>query len=216
MTVKATVRTKDRRRTVTALLGQTAPSVVDGRGGWAEVDRPRRPGAVEWVGTKPLKATLTLMLDGWARNKSVQSQIKAIEAMCPANPTKEQTAVYVTGAWPIPPATPWQIQTVTWDVDGMLRNPKGQIVRVEVSLELIELRVAEVVISRTSPAKRSGSKTGKSGREKQRTVTVRRGDTLSSIAAKYLDSASRWKEIADENNLRSPNNLRVGQKLRLP
>lgn len=213
MTVRATLRTSDRRHTLTVPLGQTAPDVADGRGGWSVVDRPRKPGAVEWVGTKPLTASLTLMLDGWAANVSVAPLVKVIDEMAPSRPTREPKAVYVTNAWPIPPTVPWQIQAVTWGVDEMLRNAKNHIVRVEVTLELVEMRVAEVVLSRTSPAKRS--KTA-SGGGTTRTVTVRRGDTLGGIAAKYLGSASRWTEIAVENHLRSPNHLVVGQKLRLP
>jgi len=47
---------------------------------------------------------------------------------------------------------------------------------------------------------------------------VRTGDTLSSIAAQYLGSATRFHEIfeANRDRLRDANDLRVGQELRLP
>jgi LysM repeat protein len=61
------------------------------------------------------------------------------------------------------------------------------------------------VSSKPAPSKPSG-----------RTVTVRRGDTLSAIAARYLGRASRWPEIARLNGVRDPRMLRVGQVLRLP
>lgn len=51
-----------------------------------------------------------------------------------------------------------------------------------------------------------------------REYTVRKGDTLYSIAAKHLGSGSRWQELMDLNSEKlrgSPRNLRPGQVLRL-
>jgi len=47
---------------------------------------------------------------------------------------------------------------------------------------------------------------------------VQRGETLSSIAAKHLGSATRFEEIflANTGQLRSPDDLRVGMELRIP
>nr|WP_244164652.1 LysM domain-containing protein [Streptomyces silaceus] len=49
-----------------------------------------------------------------------------------------------------------------------------------------------------------------------RTYTVRKGDTLSSIAAAQLGDDARWREIARLNGLQDPDAIRVGQKLKLP
>ncbi|MFC8124645.1 N-acetylmuramoyl-L-alanine amidase [Streptomyces sp. NPDC057302] len=48
------------------------------------------------------------------------------------------------------------------------------------------------------------------------TYTVRKGDTLSTIARAKLGDAARWREIAKLNNLPDPDELKVGQKLKLP
>jgi len=47
---------------------------------------------------------------------------------------------------------------------------------------------------------------------------VQRGETLSSIAAKYLGSAARYDEIfsANSDRLKDANDLRVGMELRIP
>ncbi|MGX4657844.1 BTAD domain-containing putative transcriptional regulator [Micromonospora sp. SCSIO 07396] len=58
----------------------------------------------------------------------------------------------------------------------------------------------------------------------RRTVTVRRGDTLSGIAARRLDDADRWRDIYSLNrgarfttgSLTDPNLIQPGWKLRLP
>jgi LysM repeat protein len=46
-----------------------------------------------------------------------------------------------------------------------------------------------------------------------KTYRVQKGDTLSSIASQYGTS---WKALADHNGLTNPNQLRVGQELRIP
>ena len=45
---------------------------------------------------------------------------------------------------------------------------------------------------------------------------VQFGDTLSSIADKKLGNSNRWSEIARLNNLQSPYNLFIGQRLKMP
>ncbi|HEY6683426.1 MAG TPA: LysM peptidoglycan-binding domain-containing protein [Propionibacteriaceae bacterium] len=55
-------------------------------------------------------------------------------------------------------------------------------------------------------------------RDGQRVVTVRRGDTLSSIAERELGAAARWTEIfhANRAQLNDPDELAVGMRLVLP
>jgi nucleoid-associated protein YgaU len=51
-----------------------------------------------------------------------------------------------------------------------------------------------------------------------RRYVVRRGDTLRSIAARFLGDASDWPRIyrVNRDRLRSPTELRVGMELRIP
>jgi len=52
----------------------------------------------------------------------------------------------------------------------------------------------------------------------QRIHIVQRGDTLSSISAKYYGSSKQWRKIltANRNNLPDPNRLSPGTKLIIP
>lgn len=45
---------------------------------------------------------------------------------------------------------------------------------------------------------------------------VKSGDSLGSIAMKFLGETSRWREIADLNDIVNPNRIQVGQVLQLP
>ena len=47
------------------------------------------------------------------------------------------------------------------------------------------------------------------------TYTVKKGDTLSEIAKKYLGSASKYKQLAALNNIKNPNLIYVGQVIKL-
>lgn len=49
-----------------------------------------------------------------------------------------------------------------------------------------------------------------------RTYTIKKGDTLGSIASSQLGTAKRWKEIQDANPGLKPTDLRVGQSIKLP
>jgi nucleoid-associated protein YgaU len=53
---------------------------------------------------------------------------------------------------------------------------------------------------------------------RQRIHIVQKGDTLSSISAKYYGSARQWRKIvaANRDNLRDPNHLIPGTKLLIP
>lgn len=46
--------------------------------------------------------------------------------------------------------------------------------------------------------------------------TVKEGDTLFTIAAKYYNDGYKYSEIAQENNLTNPDSIEVGQQLEIP
>lgn len=53
------------------------------------------------------------------------------------------------------------------------------------------------------------------GKEIPNTYTVKKGDSLWKIAQTMLNDGSRYKEIAEKNNIVNPNKIQVGQILRL-
>ncbi len=66
-----------------------------------------------------------------------------------------------------------------------------------------------------SPGTTADTGTGSSSEQRH---TVQRGETLSSLAAKYLGSANRFEEIyqANTDRLRNPNDVRPGMELQIP
>ena len=52
-------------------------------------------------------------------------------------------------------------------------------------------------------------------KEPSTTYTVKKGDTLWTIAQKQLGNGNKWQDIAKINNISNPNKLQVGQVLKL-
>lgn len=213
MSARITLRTADRRHTLTAALGPTQPEVSDGRGGWEEVPRPRRPAVVQWMGPTAMKASVELFLDAWKTGGTITAQLAVVDALAPPRGTTEGPVLYVIGSPIVSSTIPWVAQKVSF-YDWLERHD-GQPARVTVTFELIEHRVADVV-TRSSPAKRSGARNGTPSRGQPRRHVVKAGESLTSIAAKELGKASRWAEIAKLNGIRDPKRIRVGQSLTLP
>ena len=210
-TMSITLKTSDGRHTLTGLIGQNEPRVTDGRGGWQEVARTRKPAVIEWLGPASHKATIEILLDAWASGGTIDSQLAIVEAIAPLSPTVETPTVYVVG-WPLIPSTiPWVVQTAI--PSDALRRRDGRMARVTMTFDLLQWRQGDVVV-RNSPGKAAASKAGTSA-SKPRTVVVRKGDTLGALAARYLGSASKWTVLAKLNNIRSPNNLKVGTTIKL-
>ncbi len=46
--------------------------------------------------------------------------------------------------------------------------------------------------------------------------TIQAGDTLSAVALKYFGDAGRYKDISHYNNLSNPDDIKVGQQIRIP
>ena len=67
-----------------------------------------------------------------------------------------------------------------------------------------------------SPAKSATKHKGKSG--DSQTYTVQEGDTLASISRRFYKTSKRWREIQDANESKvdDPDNLKAGQKLKIP
>jgi nucleoid-associated protein YgaU len=75
------------------------------------------------------------------------------------------------------------------------------------------------------PAKQGAAAAGKTAAARERkadeppparTHKVKKGDTLSKLAARYLGDATRWREIQRLNDISDPTAVREGATLKLP
>lgn len=190
-------------------LGVDLPARTDGLGGWQEVTRPRRKSLTEYIGPAVDKLNLPIKCDGFPHT-SVQADVDWLGDL--GRRDGEQSPVFrVTGpVWLS--GNLFVCDSVDWG-DFARSGTTGDLVRQSLTLHCWRYEAANSVIS-TSPAKKHSGK--HSGSSHPKTYTVRKGDTLQKIAAKVYGKASDWHRIADANNLRDPNHLKVGQVLKLP
>jgi LysM repeat protein len=82
--------------------------------------------------------------------------------------------------------------------------------------QIDEGRPRASVTATKSPAKSSPKHKGKS--DDAQTYTVQEGDTLASISRRFYKTSKRWRDIRDanENKVDDPDNLKAGQKLKIP
>lgn len=190
-------------------LGLDMPARSDGLGGWQEVPRPRRKSLTEYVGPAVDKLDLSLQCDGFPHT-SVQADVNWLADL--GGRDGNQSPVFrVTGpVWMS--GQLFVLNSLDWN-DFIRDANTGVLVRQNLTLHCWKYEAASSVIS-GSPAKKHSGKS--SGSSHPNTYTVRAGDTLQKIAARFYGSSSDWHKIAAANNLRDPNYLKAGQVLKLP
>lgn len=188
-------------------LGDGQVKKSEGFGGWAEIDRPRDVSMTEWQGSKPFKLNVPIMFDGLSANVSQEDNIDRLENLGYKLPGQKEPPIINIGGVVFGKLTFWRwvIQNIDWGdsirrEDGVrLRQPGVVTLQQYVASDTIR-----IINAHHSKHKRS------------RSYTVKKGDTLQKIAAKLLKKSSRWKDIANLNNIRDPKKIKVGQRLKVP
>jgi len=215
---------------VRALRGDTPPVPVGGFGGWSLVARPRRKSLTQWQGIDPFQLQLSLVLDGVRGDRSVEADCLTLEQMAqPVGPRLAPPVVTVVGVVPHP-----ELDYVigdgnaggglSWDA-APIYSRSGYRIQQKVTVTLLEYVAADRVAAtpaaaraRQASAASSASAAAAAGGKAPaaRAYTVRSGDTLTSIAARLLGSASRWTELATLNGVADPYTLVIGGQVKLP
>lgn len=205
---------------LTAQLGNGAPA-ISGGGGWSVVSREKQVGMTEWTGYEPYTMDIPIVFDGFVEDKSVEGSISSLYwfMRAPVGPRHEPAVLTVSGPIPLT-SLRWVINNITpsTTADDEIRNDHGLRVRFTATVTLLEHVPGDVLVAhKKSPAKKHKASSGRKGNTtRTKTYIVKRGDTLGTIAAHLLHSASKWHSIAKLNGIRDPNSVKVGQKLKIP
>jgi nucleoid-associated protein YgaU len=208
--------------TVQVQLGDSAPRVTQGYGGWEEVERPGRVSLTDWRGFKPIGVELELYLDRFIDGTSVEDLIDIIEALAGRGKKGTQgepplLIVNTAGVMPhdyhASPEQRWVINDLAYDDEGTIVNDAGNRCRCPLTLSLLQHvaggRLADrALAARLKLQNRAGAARG--------TYTAKKGDTLVTIARKKLGDPGRWVELAQLNNIRDPRSIKPGAHIRLP
>ena len=215
---------------VRALRGNTPPVPAGGFGGWQLVARPRRKALTRWKGINPFQQTLSLIFDGFDTDTSVEDSCLTLERMAqPPAARTDPPLIKIVGAVPHPELV-YVIgdgnggDGLAWDASPIY-SPSGYRVRQEVVITLLEYVPDDRIAGLPAASRARQQASSDSARAaaaagghptRSHTYTVKGGDTLTSIAARELGSATRWTEIGQLNGLADPYHLTVGQQLRMP
>lgn len=106
-----------------------------------------------------------------------------------------------------------ELQKINADVLG-----EGTNLKVGMKIKVVQATVTTVAVKPAAPAKAPAKAEPKKEQPKQaqRSYVVLKGDNLGTISQKLLGSSRRMAEIVKLNGLKDPNDIRVGQTLKIP
>jgi nucleoid-associated protein YgaU len=185
--------------------------------GWQTLTRLRRTSTTDYAGGAPISQTIPFVLDGTAggAQDSVETPMSRLYTIMLSR-TGEfgQPQVFTLRGIPIPLFNRLWVLTDISITSEMRRNTDGLRIQVVGSITILEYVGATIILS---PAKKSKAKSSTaSSSSSVRYYVVKRGDTLEKIAALEYHQASKWRLIAQANNLRDPNSIKPGQRLKIP
>ena len=223
-----TIRSNDPEIVFRAYFGDGAPLVIDGYGGWTVINRARDVGITEWAGRNPMAIELPFVIDNWMSETTnpgvlTEAMVGKLERLCGLGDHDEPPICSIFGQGAIPhderqsPSRNWVIENVTWDRSIELRSGDTQRrLRCGGTILLRQFVESDPLTKLRKKNKKKGKRGGAKGKGK--IYIVKAGDSLTKIAAKknIYGDASKWKKIADANNIRDPRKIKVGQHLRIP
>jgi LysM repeat protein len=187
-----------------------------GYGGHPVGARPKKKALTVWEGRQPFQIEVPLVLY-LGPTEIVEGLRSTLDAMATSRSQgwidEQPPAVKIKsnrGRLPLPADISddanWWIEDLKWG-EELRRASDGELVRKQVNVTLLE-RIDDELFNASSSTTTTS---------RGRNYTVKKGDTLHSIAARELGSAKLWWEITQLNEpLRSDGHLKPGMVLHLP
>lgn len=209
-------------------LGDAAPVVTQGYGGWEEVARGGRTALTSWRGHQPMGIDLSLYLDDYGSGTGgvdIGAAKAVLEAMAGRGEDRQKggdepphLVVDTAGVMPHDfhesKTNRWVVTALDWDEESALINAYGNWTRVGVVVSLLQFVSDSGLAAQTAAVRARIHSKAKPAKKR---YTVKSGDTLVSIARTKLGDPGRWGEIARLNGLRDGRaKLKTGRHLRLP
>lgn len=189
-----------------------APTTVE-HGGLAAVfstlERPGRKPLLRQSGQPIRTLTFTGLLAGMDHQTSIEGHIALLRRIA-------ATGHRVTFTYgPLESGT-WRVTDLIFTVERR-QHGTNHATRATYTLTLVEaVDDTPSTGPTTGGAKRTTTTTSKKAKPAARKHTVKRGETLAKIAARYYGNANLWRKIATANKVRDPRKVKIGQRLTIP
>lgn len=201
--------TIDGKKRFEVLRAEAPPKESGGTAIWEVVDRPNRTGISVFRGRNPVRVDLPIMFDDFKRGRSVEPKIQMLKDMAsPPGPHVPPTRIKVDGGYPSRYLT-WVIESIDWG-DMVYYNKIGTAVvrvRQDAVVHLLQYVAPELVRLKQQQSRNAPNFTR---------YKVKKGDTLSKLAAKYYHDRDKWTVIAKANGMRDSKALKEHQMIKIP
>lgn len=208
-----------------------------GVGGWVEDGHARGKATTRWEGTPLHRVALDLHFDGIRNPTAPGATPDDVEALCarlhrwglpvdPNDPTSEPPKLQIR--WSIGQQLRWVIQDLRWQ-NFELDPVSGRRLQADVTVDLLEHRAPRLTLGPVEQVQAWGADVGRPADSDPAATTppettllyvVRAGDTLTGIAAQFLNGnpVVRAQDIYRLNSppLVSPDLIYPGMTLQLP
>uniref|UniRef100_A0AAU2V690 LysM peptidoglycan-binding domain-containing protein n=1 Tax=Streptomyces sp. NBC_00003 TaxID=2903608 RepID=A0AAU2V690_9ACTN len=170
-----------------------------------------RGAPAKFTGAQPAALQLEVFLDasGTPSSNTVQKQVDLLLSCCEVTPqsvaSKAPSPPFVKFSWGSFSTVEFTAYVTSVNANYTLFSPNGTPLRATCNLSLTEVATNTKGQNPTSGAL--------SARRVHRTVA---GDTLASLAWREYGDATRWRVIAEANEIDDPMRLRPGTELLLP
>lgn len=212
---------------VTCLINEPGIEVdPESYGGTEVIDRPEAIGIVRVKPPQPMRITVPVMFGKPGGQTSVEAEVTKLELLAgrgrgaggdTARPDVKLTTRAGFGAL-VPhnfngELIPWVIDGLDLPASDAIRRGKqsdgsgGHRIRQAGTVTLVQH--TKGVPSRSAAKRRRTTR-------RHTTHTVRKGETLTSIAFAEYGDTNMWRKIALANGIHDPRHLPVGKKLKLP
>ena len=200
-----------------------------GVGGFSKTARPEKKSMTDWEGVAAYSMEAVVLFDGWSEGRSVERECHRLLRLGePRGGNRPPPVVAAYGPMLPLNGRHWVIQGFAWATEepDVLLDEDGRRLRQAVTITFDEyVRPDDIELQRVfgindpivgTAHGNLGGDTGIKGPLLD-WYTVKKGDTLYSIAMHYYKDRGEWKYIARANgNIRDPRAIKPGQKLKIP
>jgi hypothetical protein len=203
-------------------LGDVAPDVTGGYGGWTVVDRQRDTAITSWQGFQPITVDLALWIDGFPTGMVIDRLIDNLDALAgrgrkrlPGQPPTliVDTAGVMRYDYTSIPELRWVITDLNWDSEEAVVDDAGHRVRAACTVTIMQFVDAASLRNRALETRLAAQRKTQAARK---THIAKDGETLITIARKELGDPGRWPELAKLNGIRDPLAVKRGAHIFLP
>lgn len=194
-----------------AVLFNPSEYSIDSASKWKEQEKKGQKPEIQYTGGDRRKLSMDLFFDTYESQTDVREHTVKVTGLLVLNKEKHRPPK-VTLSWGQPaPGGPFADFPFTGVVESVKQQftlflSDGTPARAKLSVSFIEFSVTEEELKKNETH----------SADKTKTYLVKHRDTVSGIAGMFYKDPTRWRHIADANDVENPRKLEAGRLLVIP